>query len=100
MKNSKFSESQITKKEWKAQIDRPFDLFNDATPLKITLEADFKQLIRDKRKDKYQEALLHYSLIDSTVVRHIIGIKPRGQFRKNYCSKPPLKLNFSKTKFI
>ena len=96
----KVTDSQLTKEEWKSQSDMPLDLFNEEIPLKITLESDFKQLIRDKRKDKYQEALLHYSLNDSIVVRHIIRIKPRGVFRKNYCSKPPLKLNFSKTKFI
>ena len=65
--------------------------------LELVIESDFKQFIRDKDKDKYQDALLQHPLNDTTVVKRIVRIKPRGVFRKKFCSVPPIKLNFKHT---
>ncbi len=78
-------------------LPKQIDLFQNDEVLEIVLESDFKQFIRDKNKDQYQEALLHFPLNDTTVVKRVVRIKPRGQFRKKYCSVPPIKLNFKHT---
>lgn len=95
----KTTNTPISKDVFMSQVEGPFSLFAKHTPLEITIESDFRQLSRDRNKDQYQEALLHYSLNDSITVKRIIRIKPRGEFRRKFCSKPPLKLNFDKTKF-
>ena len=89
---------QLSDQQWKNSLPEEFDLFQNDEILEITLESDFKQFIRDKNKDQYQEALLHFPLNDSTTVRRVVRIKPRGQFRKKYCFVPPIKLNFNHTK--
>jgi hypothetical protein len=88
---------QISNDQWNELLPREFDLFQNDEVLEIVLESDFKQFIRDKNKDQYQEALLHFPLNDTTVVKRVVRIKPRGQFRKKYCSVPPIKLNFKHT---
>jgi len=85
---------QITENQWKELLPDEYDLFQNDEVLEIVLESDFKQFIRDKNKDQYQEALLHVPLNDTLVVKRVVRIKPRGQFRKKYCSVPPIKLNF------
>ncbi len=72
------------------------DIFNDNKILDITLESDFKNLVKRKYKDEYQEALLKIMFNDSVRVARKIKIKPRGHMRKSTCSFPPLKLNFPK----
>ena len=88
---------QLSDQQWKNSLPEEFDLFQNDEILEITLESDFRQFIRNKDKDQYQEALLHFPLNDSTAVRRVVRIKPRGQFRKKYCSVPPIKLNFKHT---
>ncbi len=89
---------QISEDQWKELLPQEFDLFQNDEVLEIILESDFKQFIRDKDKDQYQEALLHFPLNDTTVVKRVVRIKPRGEFRKKYCAVPPIKLNFKHTK--
>lgn len=72
------------------------DLFNDSKVLNITLESDFKNLVKRKFKDEYQEAIITLMFSDSVRVTRNIKIKPRGHMRKNTCHIPPLKLNFPK----
>ncbi|MCK5105165.1 MAG: hypothetical protein KAR17_20220 [Cyclobacteriaceae bacterium] len=72
------------------------DIFNDNSILDITLESDFKNLIKRKFKDEYQEAVCKIMFNDSIRVTRNIKIKPRGHMRKSSCNIPPLKLNFPK----
>jgi len=72
------------------------DLFNDNRILDVILESDFKNLVKRKFKDEYQEAILKIMFNDSIRVTRKIKIKPRGGMRKATCNIPPLKLNFSK----
>ncbi len=68
--------------------------FDSDEILEVTLETDFKNLIREKREGKFQPANL--------IVKNIsysIRIKTRGHFRLENCSFPPISLNFSKTEF-
>lgn len=71
-----------------------FDLFGNDPVLEIIITSDFKQLNRQKDTLEYQDALLEYAFNDSIVVHRDIGIKARGNFRREFCSYPPIKLNF------
>jgi hypothetical protein len=68
--------------------------FNSDEILEITLESDFRNLIKEKREGKFQPANL---IIKNN--SYAIRIKTRGHFRLENCSFPPISLNFSKTKF-
>ncbi|MEK6479150.1 hypothetical protein WJR50_16510 [Catalinimonas sp. 4WD22] len=96
-----FTESgeALTAAEKEFILPLQFDLFSDDTPLEITLESDFKNFNKKKYKPKNQPAMLHVNLNDSVVVRREIRIKPRGEFRRSYCSFPPIKLNLKKVEF-
>lgn len=89
---------QLSFEQWMSLLPEKFDLFQEERPLELTLESDFKKFIREKGKSKYQDALLHYPIVDSVTIKRIVRIMPRGEFRKNYCSPPPVKLNFKHTK--
>jgi len=73
-----------------------FDLFNESKILKVTFESDFKNLVKYKHKDEYQDAIFRVMFNDTVQISRNIQIKPRGNMRKNTCFIPPLKLNFSK----
>ena len=90
---------QLSEEMWKSQLPEQWNLFGSDELLEITLESDFKNFVARKYKDEYQEAFIHTALNDSVVVKRKIRIKPRGEFRKKYCSFPPIKLNFKKTEF-
>lgn len=72
------------------------DLFNDNKILEVTLESDFKNLVKRKYKDEYQVAILRIMFNDTVQVTRKIKIKARGVMRKSTCMIPPLKLNFPK----
>lgn len=80
-------------------VPEDFDLFANQEILKITLTYDVKFLLKNRYKNKYQPATMRISLNDSTYIEKEIRVKPRGNFRKQYCYYPPLKLNFKKTEF-
>ena len=70
------------------------DFFNSDEILNISINTDFKNLIKRKRDRKYQKAEL--------IVKnkpYSIRLKARGNYRLENCSFPPIMLNFSKTKF-
>ena len=64
--------------------------------VRIAIISDFKTLNRRRDNEKYQDAVLEYIFNDSIIVRRRIGIKARGNFRREHCSYPPVKLNFPK----
>lgn len=74
------------------------DLFNSDVPLIVTMQSDFKNLVKRKYKEEYQEAIFKVMLNDSVQVTRDIKIKARGNMRKSTCLIPPLKLNFPKKK--
>lgn len=76
------------------------DIFNDNALLQLSLRMDFKQLIKQKYRDKYQAGELVMMLNDSVQVVRKIKVKPRGNMRKETCFIPPLKLNFPKKKVV
>jgi len=59
---------------------------------RITLEADFTELMSNRRMEDYLPAAL--TMEDGQVFK--AQVKPRGRFRRKVCEVPPLKLKFSK----
>ena len=88
---------KLSEQQWMALLPESYDLFANDKLLKLTIESNFKDFVKNKDKDKYQEALLYHPLNDTTLVKRIVRIKPRGVFRKKFCSVPPIKLNFKHT---
>jgi hypothetical protein len=77
-------------------ISDTLDLFNETTPLEVIFESDFKNLIKNKNKEEYQDAVFKIMFNDTVRVARELKIKPRGNMRKGACFMPPLKLNFPK----
>lgn len=80
------------------QIGDTLDLFNSTDALEVTLISDFKNLIKRKYKNEYQDAVFKILFNDSVQVSRDIKIIPRGKVRKSTCFIPPIKLNFPKKK--
>ena len=76
------------------------DIFEVDEVMKISIESDFKNLMKNKLKDDYQPAVLSYMVSDSVLVNRHIEIKPRGNIRRHSCYYPPLMLNFPKKKAV
>ena len=79
-----------------ADYSQSYDLFGEDDLIDVTLRSDFKNLIKNKYKDEYQDAILEFNLNDTVIVRRKVKIKPRGEFRLRKCSNPPLMVNFKK----
>ena len=74
------------------------DLFNDHSLLEVTLETDFKNLLKKKSDPEYQSGVFRMMFNDTVMINSNIKIKPRGNMRRKTCYIPPLKLNFPKKK--
>lgn len=80
-----------------------YDVFDDADPilpedpLILHIEMDLKEFYKSKYRDESVRANLSVLLKDSILVTKKIKIKPRGEFRKNWCTFPPVELNFAKS---
>lgn len=72
------------------------DIFHGDDILTVSIESDFKNLMKRKYKDEYQQANFTYQFNDSILIERHIKIKPRGDMRRRVCYYPPLKLNFRK----
>lgn len=87
-------------KETIKSLYKKLDIFEDKEVMKISIESDFKSLVKNKFKGEYQPAVLKYNESDSVVVTRHIKIKPRGNMRRRTCQYPPLKLNFPKKEVV
>ena len=97
--DSLYQNSKVFKKYSKSMLDT-MDIFNNDKVLNITIESDFKNLVKRKYKDEYQPAIFKYHLNDTITVTRNIKIIPRGNMRKGSCFFPPLKLNFQKKEMV
>jgi hypothetical protein len=77
-------------------IGDTLDLFNETKPLEVVFYSDFKNLVKNKNKEEYQDATFSVMFNDTVQVTREIKIRPRGNMRKGACFMPPLKLNFPK----
>ena len=75
---------------------RPVPLFQERTPLPLTLHAPFRELGKDRQEEtEWRQARLSYAG-DSGVVTVPLRVRTRGVWRKNNCEMPPLLFNFAK----
>ncbi|MDX2443011.1 MAG: hypothetical protein QNK30_04335 [Bacteroidales bacterium] len=75
-----------------------WDLFGNQDLLRLSLSFDMKEYKKYATEPKYQEAVLTIHGMDGSIDKKV-RIKPRGEFRRKYCSFPPLKVNVKKTDF-
>jgi hypothetical protein len=82
------------------EIVEDIHLFSDTTLIRFSITTDFKVLIKNKDSDDPRDANFAYFLNDTILVESQMKINPRGNFRKNYCALPPLKLNLKKKEYL
>lgn len=72
--------------------------FENDQPIEMTITSDFRALIKGKFKknyrERYQPATVSIILPDSSTLKGEIQIRPRGNFRREECTIPPLMINF------
>lgn len=93
------SMDSLTKQDIKPIADG-FSLFDSDEIFKISIRADFKELIKHKEDGEYRDAECSYMLNDTILIRNELKIRARGNYRRNYCSLPPVMLNFKKTDYL
>ena len=97
--DSLYNNNEFFKKSFDATPDAQ-DLFLVDEVMNITIESDFKYLVKKKGKEEYQPAVFKYYMNDTVTLVRDITIRARGISRKNRCFFPPIKLNFQKEKAV
>jgi hypothetical protein len=76
------------------KIDR-VGFFEEVKPLDVTLVMNIQKMMSKRSKQGYQfEATFLSILSDSTKVKEPVVLEVRGNFRRENCYLPPLKINF------
>ena len=77
----------------------PDPLFQDNAVVEITITAPFPSLLKRRPNEEYLPGSLSYTDADGTVVNIDIGIRTRGNYRRQprVCPFPPLRVNLDKT---
>ena len=77
----------------------PDPLFQDDSVIEIRITAPMKSLLRERSDEDYLPGTLTYTEADGSVVELVIGIRTRGNFRRQprVCPFPPLRVNFKKS---
>jgi len=65
--------------------------------LQLTLETDFKTLVKKKYQEKYQPATIEVQDSMGNAIAYQAKVRTRGNIRKKVCYYPPIKLKFKKT---
>lgn len=72
--------------------------FEEQTPLKVTLEADWNNLINQKKSsDKIYPGKFSCTLSEQGAVTETVNLQVKGHFRREHCYVPPIKISFKKT---
>jgi len=77
-----------------AQLLDSTRFFSDEKLADLNLTTDIKALQAEKKENVFQDADFTMRFPDSSVVNGKIGIGARGHFRREFCTIPPLMLNF------
>ncbi len=77
------------------KIDR-VKFFEDESVINATLEMDMKDLLGKKAKERYLPATFSMTFRDGSTVTEKIDVTARGNFRRETCYMPGLKLRFKK----
>jgi hypothetical protein len=75
------------------QIDS-IKFFQDESVIDVTLEWDMKDLLQKKIKERFVPANITMQFADGKVITEKIQVSARGNFRRETCYMPGLKLNF------
>jgi hypothetical protein len=67
-------------------------LFENAEPIRMTITAPMRELIRKRKSKPKYEALLQFEDANGVMQEMTVGLKPRGNSRLDVCSFPPLRL--------
>ena len=70
--------------------------FEDESTLKVNLEFDMKDLLAKKALDRYLPGTITLTSKDGTTVTSKMEVTARGNFRRETCFMPGLKVNFKK----
>ena len=70
--------------------------FEEESTVNATLEMDLKDLLAKKAKERFLPATLTLTMKDGSTVTEKIEASARGNFRRETCFMPGLKLNFRK----
>lgn len=91
-------ESSGKKKKEKDPSDstKKIKLFKDDEPLQMSITADIRAMIGEKKDTVFQKAVVRLRLPDSTDAEDEIEIRARGNFRREFCYFPSVMLNFKK----
>lgn len=71
----------------------PVGFFTNDNPIELTVNTDMRSVYQKRNNTKIPAAIT-MKLDDSTLVNERITVEARGNFRKEYCALPPLKINF------
>ena len=70
--------------------------FEEESTVNATLEMDLKDLLAKKAPDRFLPATLSFTMKDGATITEKIEASVRGNFRRETCFMPGLKLNFRK----
>ncbi len=70
--------------------------FEEESTVNATLEMDLKALLAKKAPDRFLPATISFTTKDGTTITEKIEASVRGNFRRETCFMPGLKLNFKK----
>jgi hypothetical protein len=76
-----------------------FRLFEDETPLKITLLFDLSTYLKTKPKEEYLKGKITFNPAQQDSITRNIRIRTRGIFRHDWCYYAPIELNFKNADF-
>jgi hypothetical protein len=72
-------------------------LFQSNDLLEVTIEAPFREILDERHRSDYVDALLAYEERDGQRQEVDIRIRARGNFRRENCDYPPVRLKFRKS---
>jgi hypothetical protein len=76
--------------------DRRTSLFDSDDIMELSLEFDVTRLSRTKHQNDNQEAVMTYYIPGKDTVTRVVRVRARGEFRRNYCDFPPIRLDLRK----
>jgi hypothetical protein len=82
-----------------AAANEPDPLFQDDSLIEVTITAPMKALLGHRPDEEYLPGTLSYTEADGSIAEFEIGIRTRGNFRRQprVCPFPPLRLNINKS---
>lgn len=97
--NTQIQDSVISGQSYaKSSVDGNFNFFASEELLHITLSFDIQDFLKTKRHEEYYDAIITIKINENDSISQQIKLKSRGIMRLDYCSFPPIMLNFNGNK--